>query len=121
MGLVLGDSGMAPGADMVQIKADGINSRVYDKFSAGYISPPQDARKDLTDNKFRFFPGGYIRFTLVRKLDTGDSSDFLIPVDQEFDLGWAVNENTNDLLSKHSDSGAVRALINADGSDTFEP
>ncbi len=40
MGLVLGDSGMAPGADMVQIKADGINSRVYDKFSAGYISPP---------------------------------------------------------------------------------
>ena len=40
LGLVLGDSGMAPGADMIQIKADGINSRVYDKFSQGYISPP---------------------------------------------------------------------------------
>jgi len=121
MGLVLGDAGMTPGADMVQIKADGINSRVYDKFSTGYISPPQDASKDLTDNKFRFFEGGYVRFTLVRELDTGDSSDFLIPVDKEFDLGWAVNLDTNDLLSKHSEAGAMRAIINADGSDAFEP
>ena len=40
LGLVLGDSGMAMGADMIVIKADGINSRVYDKFSQGYISPP---------------------------------------------------------------------------------
>ena len=62
-----------------------------------------------------------MRFTLVRELDTGDSSDFLIPVDKEFDLGWAVNIDSNDLLAKHSEAGAMRAIINADGTDSFEP
>lgn len=57
VGLVLGDSGMTLGADMIVIKGSGINSRVYDKFSQGYISPPQDAEKNLLDNKFRFFEG----------------------------------------------------------------
>ena len=33
LGLVLGDGGMSPGADMIQIKADGVNSRVYDAIS----------------------------------------------------------------------------------------
>ena len=121
LGLVLGDSGMAPGADMIQIKADGINSRVYDKFSQGYISPPQDPEKNLLDNKFRFFEGGVVRFTLTRELDTGDAADFLIPVDNEFDLGWAVNTETSDLLQKHTKAGAMRARLNVDGTDAFEP
>ena len=98
LGLVLGSGGMAPGSDMIQVKADGINSRVYDKFSQGFVAPPVDARNDLTRSVFRFFEGGYIRFQLTRKLDTGDATDFLIPVQKEWELGWAVNPNTNDLL-----------------------
>ena len=43
MGLVLGDNGMSAGTDMIQIKADGVNSRVYDSFSQGYISPARDS------------------------------------------------------------------------------
>ena len=73
MGLVLGDSGMTPGADMIQILADGINSRVYDKFSQGYISPANDGEKNLSAT-FRFFEGDYIRFTIERDLDTGDGA-----------------------------------------------
>ena len=121
MGLVLGDSGMAPGSDMIQIKANGIHSRVYDKFSQGYISPANDREKDIPAT-FRFFEGGYIRFTLRRALDTGDTAnDFLIPIEQEFDLGYAINDESNDLLLKHSKAGAVRALIKLDGTDSFEP
>ena len=97
MGLVLGNSGMAPGSDMIQIKANGVNSRVYDKFSQGYISPAIDGEKDLAST-FRFFEGGFIRFTISRPLDTGDANDFLIQADQEFDLGYAINSKTNDLL-----------------------
>ena len=120
LGLVLGDSGMAFGADMIQIKADGINSRVYDKFSQGYISPPQDTEKNLLDNKFRFFDGNWVRFTLRRALDTGDRRDFVLPVDSEFDLGWAVHSETNDLLAQHNKAGALRAIIKEDGSEAFE-
>ena len=80
-GLVLGNSGMSPGADMIVIKANGVNSRVYDKFSQGYISPADDGSKDLAST-FRFFEGGFIRFTVERALDTGDTAhDFLIPAD----------------------------------------
>ena len=120
LGLVLGDSGMAFGADMIQIKADGINSRVYDKFSQGYISPPQDTEKNLLDNKFRFFDGDWVRFTLRRALDTGDRRDFVLPVDSEFDLGWAVHSETNDLLAQHNKAGALRAIIKEDGTEAFE-
>ena len=120
MGLVLGNAGMAPGADMIQIMANGVNSRVYDKFSQGYISPPVDESTNL-DATFRFFEGGFIRFTIERDLDTGDSThDYLIPTDQEFDLGWAVNHKTNEMLSKHTDAGAIITVLSSDGSLAFE-
>ena len=97
-----------------------MNSRVYDKFSQGYISPAIDAQIDV-EAFFRFIEGGYIKFTLKRKLDTGDrSGDFVIPLEQEFDLGWAINPDTNDLLSKHGEAGSIRALIYQDGADAFE-
>ena len=35
-------------------------------------------------------------------------------------MGWAVNADTQDLLSKHSDAGALRALLKSDGSEAFE-
>ena len=73
MGIVIGSSGMSPGSDMIQIKANGVNSRVYDKFSQGYISPAIDKGKDLAST-FRFFEGGFIRFTIERALDTGDTA-----------------------------------------------
>ena len=71
---------------------------IYDKFSQGYISPANDGEKNL-DATFRFFEPDFIRFTIERALDTGDASnDYLVPTEQEFDLGWAVNHETNDLL-----------------------
>ena len=121
LGLVLGDAGMSPGSDMIQIMADGVNSRVYDKFSQGYISPPLDSKDNInTESTLRIFDDDFIRFTLVRDLDTGDADkDFLIPVEQEFDLGWAVLTDSSNLLSKHSNAGGLRALILADGTNSF--
>ena len=65
LGLVIGSAGMSPGADMIQIKANGVDSRVYDKFSQGYISPAVDSDNNV-DATFRFYEGGYIRFSLSR-------------------------------------------------------
>ena len=120
MGLVLGDVGMAPGSDMIQIKANGTNSRVYDKFSTGYISPPIDSDKNLQAT-FRFFEGGFIRFTIKRALDTGDSqNDFLLPLEKSFELGWAVNSDTNNLLKKHNSAGGLTAVLYTDYENAFE-
>lgn len=120
MGIVLGESGMGPGADMIQIKAEGINSRVYDKFSQGYISPAEDGQNNL-DATFRFFEGDQIRFTITRALDTGDSEqDYLVPVDQEFDLGWAINYKNNEILNKHNEAGGLSLVLNSSGAPAFE-
>ena len=73
----------------------------------------------MLDNKFRFFDEGKIRFTLTRELDTGDEQDFVIPIDEEFDLGWAVNDKSNDLLAKHKKAGAMRARLKEDGTKAF--
>ena len=101
--------------------ANGYDSRVYDKFSAGYISPPMDADSNV-EATYRFYPDDYIRFTLTRPLDTGDiKNDFLIPVEQEWDLGWSVNEKSSNLLQKHTQASAFRALLKLDGTDSFSP
>ena len=119
MGLVLGNNGMAAGSDMIQIVADGINSRVYDKFSQGFISPPQD-QVDNVEATFRFFEDGLIRFTIERPLDTGDAEhDFLLPTEQEFQLGWAVNANSMNMLGKHTHAGGLDVMLMY-GMDTFE-
>ena len=54
-------------------------------------------------------------------MDTGDPQDFVIPVDEEFELGWAVNDKSNDLLAKHKKAGAMRAKLKEDGTKAFEP
>ena len=64
--------------------------------------------------------GGSIRFTIRRPFDTGDTvHDFLIPTDTDFELGWAVNEDSSDILSKHTQAGGVRMQFMQDGSNSF--
>ena len=56
----------------------------------------------------------------MRDLDTGDANyDFLIPVEQEFDLGWAVLTDSANIFSKHSDAGGLRTVIFSDGTNSF--
>lgn len=33
---------------------------------------------------------GRVKFTARRKLDTGDATDFVIPLDQEIDMIWGI-------------------------------
>ena len=120
LGLVLGKANMTPGSDMIQIMADGVNSRVYDKFSQGFISPAEDSNDNL-DATFRFFDGDYIRFTIERDLDTGDGEhDFVLPIEQDFQLGWAIHSSSNNLLAKHSHAGGLTAMLYQGGLDSFE-
>ena len=96
--------------------ADGIESRIYDRVSSGYIQPALDGEENL-EATFRFFDDDIVRFTITRALDTTEEYfDYLVPVEQEFDLGWAINTDTIDLNKKHSHAGALKVIIPSDGS-----
>ena len=70
MGIVLGDSGMTTGADMIQV--DGANQLVYDKISSGYQYPSSDTQQDLTAT-WTDIGNDVMEVVIERALDTGDS------------------------------------------------
>lgn len=118
MGLVLGSGGMGAGSDMIQIVADNTSSRIYDKKSIGYITPIEDPNKDITGT-YRLFEDGSARFTIYRKFDTKDENDFVMPIGDEFTLGYAINTSSNKQSSKHNKAGSTTVTIPQDGTSAF--
>jgi len=43
-----------------------------------------------------------IKFTVMRKANTGDSKDFMIVPDKTTQCAWALNSITSDRRSKHT-------------------
>ena len=65
---------------------------------------------------------GSITLIVKRELDTGDADDdFVIPLDQEFDIGYAFNPESNQLtfLTKHQIAGSVRIMLPSDGTPVW--
>ena len=102
-GLALGDIGMSPGTDMISFHRgfDGADYDVNDRVSIGYQPPDFDESNDLIQH-----PGNAIEMDndsedkatifIRRRLDTGDMQDFVIPLDEEFFVGYAVNHVARD-------------------------
>ena len=86
---------------MIQI--DGENQVVHDKISAGYQYPSSDTVDHIETSPTwtQDTNDGSLTVTFKRLLDTEDSEDFVIPVDTEFDLGWAIRTTSAVLTSYH--------------------
>lgn len=79
MGIVIGNTSMV-NSDMILFSANGSSSRFFDLYSEGYFMPMEDDQKDLT-GQFEELTNE-VRFKVSRKIDTGDSKDFLITPDR---------------------------------------
>ena len=42
-----------------------------------------------------------------RPIDTYDKNDYVIPLDKQFDMAWAINLSTNDFTKMHTKQGAL--------------
>ena len=58
-----------------------------------------------------------MRVKIRRELDTGDADDFVIPVDSEVPMMWAVNKESNNMKDYHSDYGPINGIFNSDGTE----
>lgn len=75
--------------DMIAWHADGASrSRVVDYYSEGYFTPEVDAQQDI--KYLAELKGDRVFFRAARKLDTGDPKDYLIRLNEELPLVWAV-------------------------------
>ena len=128
-GLVLGQGNMSVGNDMVvfaaDIEADGA-SGFGDYRSIGYAPPQKDEIENLQgETKFNNDAETgetSVTFTARRKLDTGDAEeDFVIPLDEEFTLGYAYNPESSELsfFNKHEIAGSVVITLPSDGSPVW--
>ena len=117
LGIVLGAGGMARGSDMVVFHANGKDSYCSDMTSQGYTKPANDKTKNLSCK--HEYKDGEVHFTVKRKLDTGDSNDFVIQTDQKWELGYAFKKGTHE-IQKHSKAGHEYITLPSDGKPTFK-
>jgi len=102
---------MTVGSDLVQV--DGGKREAFDMHSVGNKAPAQDSQQDL-DASFKTLSNGKLQVTIKRPLDTGDFiDDYVLPVDQPFDIAWAVNTKSSDISKYHSRRGTVRLMISS--------
>ena len=103
IGLALGHKDMTFGGDMAVFFS---NKRLGDEYaygdynSDGFGEPIPDRSNDLKDHPegVQEIAGGRRRMWVRRDLDTGDPiQDFVIPLDQEFDIGYSMNDQYGDL------------------------
>ena len=119
-GLLPGDTGMAQNADILAFFADGDNSSFGDYTSIGYQPPEIDSIQDLEAHPVNMVekdPDGRVTLFVRRALDTGDERDFVFPLDQEFDMAYAYNDEANELswLTKHQLAGHFKMTLPSNG------
>lgn len=94
--------------DMLIFQATG-SGTVTDAYSKDYAAPPPDKIQNLEDISI-VIEGGVYTFTCYRDLDTGDSQDYVITLDQEMPLIWA-ELTTSASMRIHSDRGVSSLTI----------
>ena len=111
-GVILGSESMS-NTDCIMFLANGASSKAVDYHSSNFgVSPTPDASNDVTstliDNS-----DGIVIMKAVRKLDTKDAKDFVIPGGDKWELGYAYNPSYSGTIMKHTRAGEI--YINANG------
>jgi len=69
--------------------------------SVGRRQPEMDPLQDI-EAWFRDLPTGELEVKLRRQLDTGDLvNDYVLPVEESFDLAWAIHTQSSDISRIH--------------------
>jgi hypothetical protein len=79
--------------DMILWQASA-SPQTTDLWSLGDVRPQVDSKQDVTTNFVRLADNS-VRFTSERLLDTGDSQDYIVPLDQDILLCYAGNDQTS--------------------------
>ena len=87
------------GVDMIGWHGDGDTAKAVDYWSIGKRTPVTDAVNNLDSTYEISADKKRVKFVTKRKLDTGDlTEDYLIPLNEEIDLVWALNLGDSDWI-----------------------
>ena len=121
-GLALGSQGMGVGTDMLTFQRwnDDKNFEFRDQVSVGYAPPMPDNMANLEghpNNSMELESDGRATIFTRRSLDTNDMQDYVIPLDQPFFVGYAINESNYDIsyYTKHTMASSVEVILPSSG------
>ena len=82
--------------DMFSWQANGDSSFAIDSRGEGKFVPPKDPIENgVAETQCEFNKTtDRVKCTTMRKLDTGDPADFVIPLDEELKFAWVFNPDT---------------------------
>ena len=86
--------------------------------SVGYATPTEDSGAGDIDLDTADADNGWITLNLSRSLDTGDDNDYVMPLDTEFPVSWALHTTSNDITQYHDQRGSFTVYLNSTTTDT---
>ena len=86
--------------DVLLFNAHGLNSQVLDCTAKGHFQPKPDEQQNVLVESVDVHDS-LVEMVSRRKMDTGDTSDFVIPLETWVEMGFAYNLHTSDLAQKH--------------------
>ena len=100
--------------------ADGTDSFYEDYISTGYGLPIKDNTQNLDAHPDHSvdLKDGVVTVFARRKLDTGDATDYVIPLDTWFNIGYAYHGSSS-TLTKHTLANTVAVTLKADGTPLY--
>ena len=111
---------MNTGDDIVVFHADGADSYFKDYLSRGKRAPFLEDKQNLLDHPDHNVEvddsNQLVTVFARRALDTGDSLDYVIQLDKEFNLGYAYNSKSTEISTIHEVQGTIPVTLNSDGS-----
>ena len=113
LGIVFGAKSMV-NADIIQVRADGINSRFTELYGRGEYQP--GTKTNIVINGTATQSGKEVAFKISRPLITTDAEHYAMQLDTQTTFGWAANQNSNDPRNKHTVRGGLKVFVPSDGS-----
>jgi hypothetical protein len=112
-GIVFGAKSMV-NADIIQVRADGVNSRFTELYGRGLYQP--GIKTNIIINGTATNSEKEVTFKISRPLTTTDAEHFALQLDTQTTFGWAANRNSNDPRNKHTVTGGLKVFVPSDGS-----
>ena len=103
------------GTDMILWQADGDDSAAHDMWSSNFATPMYDRFDQLsTTIEDGQIGTGTKVFTTMRPYDPMDEQDFVVPLEEQFVMSYAIRKSGSELLH-HEHTGHFTLLFKRDG------
>ena len=119
LGFTLGKASMNE-VNMLVFQANGPDSGAFSYYSKGEVEPiKQEEHKFTSSFETKEFEGA-VEIVAQRQPQVEGVTQYQIKLDEEFELGYAIQSQTSSVGTEHDKTGKFRMTVFSDGSPSFK-